>query len=92
VVTGMKDVPPSKMRTSPHKYIGALTFNSYTTQQLGKGTAVLIHPDIILTCAHNIYDKDTKEQYHDHMFYPAQDGPLKKGYAIVDSYFPAKYV
>jgi V8-like Glu-specific endopeptidase len=52
--------------------IGALTFQ--TPQDEGKGTAVLISPNLILTCAHNIYDKEKRIEYKDFKFYLAVHG------------------
>jgi V8-like Glu-specific endopeptidase len=50
-------VPPKDMQKPLHKFTGALTFRSRNSTALGKGTATLISPDLVLTCAHNIYNK-----------------------------------
>ena len=42
-----------------HKHIGALTFQSTKSPIPGKGSATLISPDLLLTAAHNLYDKET---------------------------------
>ena len=42
-----------------HRHIGALTFKSRYTETLGKGTAFLISPNLALTAAHNLFNKET---------------------------------
>ena len=39
-----------------HKHIGALTWSDNRVNKLGKGTGILISVNLVLTCAHNIYD------------------------------------
>jgi V8-like Glu-specific endopeptidase len=42
-----------------HKYIGALlSFNSKRGKTPTKGSGVLISPDLVLTCAHNVWDRE----------------------------------
>jgi V8-like Glu-specific endopeptidase len=46
------------MRSVSHRSIGALTFQHGQTWRCA-GTGVLISKDLVLTAAHNIYDKDS---------------------------------
>jgi hypothetical protein len=45
--------------TSPHKYIGALlSYNSKRGKTPIRGSGVLISPDLVLTSAHNVWDRE----------------------------------
>jgi V8-like Glu-specific endopeptidase len=44
------------LNTLPHSCIGALTFVN-KVKKVCKGTAVAISPNLLLTVAHNIYDR-----------------------------------
>jgi V8-like Glu-specific endopeptidase len=66
------------MQKPIHKFTGALTFRSRSRTELGKGTATLISPNLVLTSAHNIYNKEKGEVYYDLRFYPGQCGVLDK--------------
>ena len=52
------------MKTPLHKNIGALKIKSYKKGRI-MGTGVLISPNLVLTSAHNVYDRDEKEILHD---------------------------
>jgi hypothetical protein len=73
-------VPEEHMQRQLHKHIGPLTYRSRQCTFIGKGTATLISPNLILTSAHNLYSKNTGEVYYDFKFYPGQCGPLEKCY------------
>lgn len=62
------------------KSLGALTFE--TRNGIGKGTAVLISGNLILTCAHNIYDKVINYAYTNFKFYLAVHGDSTHYYEI----------
>lgn len=49
-------VSAREMRSGFHRWIGAITFNDCFGRE-GKGSAVLISKNLILTAAHNIYNK-----------------------------------
>jgi V8-like Glu-specific endopeptidase len=75
-----------------HKHIGALNFiSSLREGQFGMGTGLLVSPNLVLTCAHNLYNPATGEMYRDHKFYHGQCGPMKRHYNIEDFFFPSKY-
>lgn len=40
------------------------------------GTGILISKDLVLTCAHVIYDEKTSKTYHSILFFPGQYGDL----------------
>ena len=80
------------METPLHRYIGAITFRSrFNQKQLGKGTGTLISPNLVLTVAHNIYNRNTGEIYKDFKFYPQQFGKLDDPYEVEDFFLPGKF-
>ena len=85
-------VPPEDMHKPMHRHIGALTFSSRRTPDLGKGSGTLISPDLVLTAAHNIYNADTGEVHFNFRFYPGHCGLLGNGLEIDDFFLPGKYV
>lgn len=66
-----------------HSYIGSLlTYNPLNRTKEIKGTAVLIASDLILTVAHNFYDRLNDVQNVDGKFYLGLNGKLGKYYEI----------
>ena len=61
-----------------HKSIGALIVRAING--FGKGTGMLISPNLVLTAAHNLYNSTTGEEHTDFKFYPGQNGTLTKYY------------
>lgn len=58
----------------------------------GNGTGTLIGSNIVLTCAHNVYDNKKNINYKNLIFYPAINGPFNHGETRVKSvYFPNDY-
>ena len=51
----------------------------------------MISPNLVLTVAHNIYNRQTGEIYKDFKFYPQQFGKLEDPYEIEDFFFPWKF-
>ncbi len=45
-----------------------------------QGTGFLIAPNIVLTCAHNLYDIVTKKPFSEIKFYPAVNGQIGTAY------------
>ncbi len=52
----LREVFREEMDKGCHKWIGALTFQ-VRKGAVGKGTAVLISRNLILTAAHNLFDR-----------------------------------
>lgn len=72
-----------------HSYIGSLlTYNSLNKTKEIKGSAVLIAPNLILTVAHNFYDKLNDVQNVDGKFYLGLNGKLGKYYEIESIFYP----
>ena len=67
-----------EMEEQLHKHIGVLRYRSRLSIPEGGGTGFLISPNLVLTVAHNVVDKKTKEVYQDIVFYPGHHGPLKR--------------
>ena len=80
-----------EMRSPIHKHTGILLFRQFNQNGIGKGTAIAISPNIILTAAHNVYDVLTEEQHSGFRFFPGQSGTLEQYYNIIDLYFPSEY-
>jgi V8-like Glu-specific endopeptidase len=88
-------VPLEDMQKPLHKFTGALIFLTRSKKgsaALGKGTATLISPNLVLTCAHNVYNQTTGEVYKDFRFHPGHSGVLGEGYQVEDLFLPGKYV
>ena len=73
-----------------HKHIGALTFNLKNGKTCS-GSGVLLSPNLVLTVAHNIYCKTTRQIFSNFKFYPAQCGIMNKYYEIEDISIPGAY-
>jgi V8-like Glu-specific endopeptidase len=56
-----------------HRSIGAMTYRNMN-KQLGTGSGVLISENLVLTTAHNIYDRDKGSKYTEFRFYPGAHG------------------
>lgn len=82
------------MTETLHRHIGVLLCKSkYHPGKLIKGTGLLISPDLVLTCSHNLVTKETLEDNYDFRFYPGHWGKLKtnEGIKVDRVYVPPKY-
>jgi len=57
--------------------ISSKTFTSNGIPVESIGTGTLIGPNLVVTCAHNVYDRDRKQVKTDLAFYPALNGNRK---------------
>ena len=61
---------------------------------IGKGTGFLIASDLILTLAHNLYDRKADDYYFKNgeaHIYPGVSGPLSKPFKVLDYRFPEEF-
>ena len=73
-----------------HRHIGVITsLNKYKIPL--HGTSILISPDLVLTCAHNIYDKNTSSFNSEVKFYPGHSGILKSSFEVESFFIPEQY-
>ena len=79
------------MSEEMHRYIGAISFKDLGRKKVGKGSGILISPNLVLTAAHNLLFAKTKEKYADLVFYPGHSGILEGGVRIIDSYYPKEH-
>ena len=79
------------MALRPYCHIGALLFKAQNSPTVGKGTAILISPNLVLTAAHNIRPKNTTTNNYDFKFYPGQCGLLQKCYTVESFFFPEEF-
>jgi V8-like Glu-specific endopeptidase len=87
-------VKEKEMKDIPHRLIGVLLCRAKTRGTLIKGTAFLISPDLVLTCSHNLYDKEYSEEYYNVRFYPGHFGVLNTktgGYEVESIFVPPEY-
>jgi V8-like Glu-specific endopeptidase len=73
-----------------HRSIGALTFLN-KIKKLAKGSAALISPNLILTVAHNIYDKSYQHENDFFKFYLGVDGVAEQFYEVESYRFMSEY-
>jgi V8-like Glu-specific endopeptidase len=76
MVGGTKDlflITGKSLKAFPHNCIGALTFVN-KVKKVCKGTGVAISPDLVLTVAHNVYDRNYGRQFENFRFFLGADG------------------
>ena len=78
------------MLTLPHKHIGAIICVG-PAGSIQYGTGTLISKNLVLTCAHVIYNKSHKAYYPRIIFYPGLCGDLDKWYEVENFEAPDKY-
>ena len=80
------------MKKEMHRNIGVLTFTSKSSQNLNKGTACLISPNIALTAAHSLYNGRGKFYHQKFKFYPGACGLLNNHYEVEDYFVPEQFI
>jgi V8-like Glu-specific endopeptidase len=75
-----------------HKNIGAITFKHPHKNPQGFGTGFLISENLVLTCAHNLYDRAEKVYHLDLKFYPGVYGTLEKPFEVEAIRLPEDYL
>jgi V8-like Glu-specific endopeptidase len=78
------------LKTLLHRSIGALTFINQV-KKMAKGSAAIISPNLILTAAHNIFNKSYQKEYDDFKFYLGVDGVAEKYYEIESWRYLSEY-
>jgi hypothetical protein len=71
------------MRQPLHRHIGLLCFRNKENDSIGRGTGVLISPNLVLTAAQNVWSRTAKADNYEFMFYPGLNGDLK-GYKKIE--------
>ena len=76
-----------------HRHIGALLFKKDVEgrKSYGKGSGILISPNLVLTAAHNLCLQTTREEYHHFRFYPGHSGDMHDCYNISSVFIPPRY-
>ena len=64
------------MELSRHSFIGLLIFNDANGKKTAMGTAFLVSPNLAVTAAHNLYDKNLDKPNSNFKFYPKAHGKL----------------
>ena len=65
------------MSSLPYRLIGAV-ISVGPANSIQYGTGILLSKDLVLTCAHVIYNKPHQAYYDKISFYPALFGDMKK--------------
>ena len=78
------------MSSLPHNLIGAV-LSVGPGGSIQYGTGILVSKDLVLTCAHVIYNKPHQAYYDKIIFYPSLCGEMKKWIMVEDFKAPEKY-
>lgn len=68
---------PENIAKIPHRHIGAV-ISVGPGGSIQFGTGILLSKNLVLTCAHVIYNKQYQAYYDKIIFYPALYGDMKK--------------
>ena len=79
------------MKEKKYKNIGALELNNLKLGK-GHGSGVLISRNLVLTSAHNVFNRGSRE-INEIKFYPGQCGELVEAHAyeVEDYFFPGAF-
>ena len=87
----LKPVPKESMGELQYRNIGALRLSNTKCAPCG-GTGLLVSPNLVLTVAHNIFNRGSK-QINKIIFYPGQCEELVEAnaYEVEDFFFPGAF-
>jgi V8-like Glu-specific endopeptidase len=60
-------------------------------KKMAKGSAAIISPNLILTAAHNVFNKSYQKEYDDFKFYLGAEGVSEKYYEIESWRYLSEY-
>lgn len=75
-------IKPHEMNEVMHSNIGAIISSHPNKNGPAYGTGFLISDNLVLTCAHNIYDRHEQVYFTDMLFYPGVCGQLKNPFEV----------
>ena len=75
-------VPDELLGTHPYCHIGVLFWRVFNSTSIGKGTGILISPNLVLTVAQNVFPRGSLYNNFDIRFYPGQSGTLEQYYYV----------
>jgi V8-like Glu-specific endopeptidase len=78
------------MKQIIHRSIGALCFQTHN-KKLAAGSGLLISKDLILTAAHNIFDKEVGMEHDGFKFYLGANGIAEKYYELESWRYPPEF-
>jgi V8-like Glu-specific endopeptidase len=55
------------------------------------GTGILVSSNVVLACAHNIYDGKKKKEHKELRFYLKQHGSIKEFFEVEKRYYPEQF-
>jgi V8-like Glu-specific endopeptidase len=55
------------------------------------GTGILVSPNVVLTCAHNVYYGEKKKEHKEVRFYLKQHGLIKEYFEVEKHYYPEQF-
>lgn len=83
-------VSPKKMSSLPHRHIGAV-ISVGPAGSIQYGTGTLISRNLVLTCAHVIYNRQHEAYYPRILFYPALAGEMEIWHEVEEYEAPERY-
>ena len=74
-----------------HRNVAVVLWRDPKFHQIGRGSGLFISKNLLLTSAHNFYNKTQKVPLEYFEIYPKQCGKLTKCYRIDQIYIPKNY-